>query len=580
MTESTNNPNRRRIFSLRKREQQIRGHHTGHIQSNEPVVIEQGAVVKGDVSAPQIRVDGLLNGTAVTYDLTITRSGQIWGDVMVAQLQMEPGSRIQGWISSIAADAPLPNADNVVKATGLLPELPDELADAAATSRSQTQKNLLRHLQNLAGEAQADYATLKAQFDKRLSDRAGHAFNKADILSQKLDKTKLELKKIQKELDKTQATLTMRESTIQQQEEEVAEAKTLIDQQDQELKDLTQSYQSLVQQFEGLQAAKNAVDMSLLESLKEIDALHEQIRTLETTLQTSIQRTTEQEDALLHWQELAETTGKQIADLEKDKETLNSQLEESVAITGKLREKNGRLEFELQQALNEIDELQTRIPSATTEEMQFALADAHQRIATLNSLLDEAKQAVAEAEEQVIWHKANMKTAQRALEESRAIVVRQTDLLEEMRAEKEAEARTATKWKTAVEEMATRLQEKEKAFQALDTQYTETLAQLEAETRQLKEENRRRKMQIETFEAEVENHLKQMDDQGQRLANIQANLVERELEINQFKQQLKQAQNKIAWQTNFINKMKRVTSETIANLEARLERAEQRGQSG
>ncbi|MEJ2747666.1 MAG: polymer-forming cytoskeletal protein [Anaerolineae bacterium] len=580
MTESTNNPNRRRIFSLRKREQQIRGHHTGHIQSNEPVVIERDAVINGDVSAPQIRVEGLLNGTAVTYDLTVTSSGQIWGDVMAAQLQMEPGSRIQGWISSISPDDPLPDENNVVKVTAMLPELPEELAGVPSSSRSQSQKNLLRHLQNLAGEAQADYATLKAQFDERLTEMAGRAFDKSDVLSHKLDETKLELKKIQKELDKTKTTLTLRESTIQQQEEEIAETKTLIQQQDQELKDLTQSYQTLMQQYEDLQAAKNAGDMSLLESLKEIDTLQEQIRTLETTLQTSIQRTTEQEDALLHWQELAETTQRQIVELEKDKETFNRQLEESALFTGKLREKNHRLEFELQQAFNELDELRERVPDTTTEEMQFALADAHQQIATLNGLLEEAKQAVADAEEQVIWHKANMQTAQRALEESRAIVTQQTDLLEAMRAEKETEERTAAKWKTAVEEMATRLQEKEKDLQARDTQYSEQLTQLETETKQIKEESHRRKMQIETFEAEIETHLKQMDEQGQRLANIQANLVERELEIDQLKQQLKQAQNKIAWQTNFINKMKRVTSETIDSLETRLKQAEQRGQSG
>jgi cytoskeletal protein CcmA (bactofilin family)/chromosome segregation ATPase len=580
MTESTNIPNRRRIFSLRRREtqtheQQIRGQQTGDIRSDEPVLIEESAVVIGNVTAPQIRVAGLLHGTAVTYDLTITSSGQIWGDVMAAQFQIEPGGKIQGWVGTFPPDDPLPNEENITKATGLLPELPEALTKKTPGSGAQSQLNLMRYLQNVTGQAQADFAALKKEFDERLEARAGKAIEKADALSHKLNETKLELKRVQKDLDKTTTTLAARDATLKQQAEDLAEAEVNVIQQRQKLDDYKQSFENLMKEYETLQGAKNNVDMTMLETLREIDTLNDQIRTLEATLQTSIRRTTEQEDALLHWQELAEKNQGLITKLEKEAETLNRQLEENALVTGKLREKNSRLEFELQQTLDERDELRNRIPDVTLEDMQFALADARQQIATLNGMLEETKQAAAEAEEQNMWFKANLKTAQRALEESRIIVTRQETLLEEVQAEKAGGEQTTGRWKTAVEEMATRLQEKEKEFQAAKSQYTEYTKQNESELAALKEEIHHKQLQIDTFEDEVENHLTQMDEQGQRLAEIQASLIERELEIKQINHELKQAQNKIAWQANFINKMKRISSETIADLEARLEQAKQ-----
>jgi chromosome segregation ATPase len=495
---------------------------------------------------------------------------------MAAEVKLEPGSRLQGWISSISPDEPLPNEENTVKATAMLPPLPDDLKEASDTKRSPNQLNLLRHLQNLAGQAEADYTALKKQFDERVNDRVGNAFDRADSLSLKLDEAKHELKKVKRELTTTTNTLASREATIQQQLQEIADAKADSDQKGQELTDLTESFQNLIKQHSALEEAKNAVDLSLLESLKENDSFKEQIRTLETTLQNSIVRTTEQEDALLHWQELSDTSQNLVAKLEKEKETLNQQLEENALITGKLRDKNNLLEIELQEALDEITELRNQIPDASVEELQFGLADAHQRIATLNSLLEDEKQAVAEAEERIIWHKANVKTAQRALEEARTVVSWQASQLEELQAEKEGGELTTGKWKTAVEEMATRLQQKEKDFQELEAEKSAQSVDFEEKLKTLQDSDQHKLLQIEALEDEIEKHLKQMDKQGERLAEIQANLVERELEKDQIIQQLKQARNKITWQTNFINKMKRVTSETIADLEARLEKSKQR----
>ena len=575
MAESESNPNRRRIFSLRKREtqiqeQQIRGHQSGNIRSDESVVIEEGAVVTGDVTAPQIRVAGLLHGTAVTYDLIVTDSGQIWGDVMAAQFQLEPGGTIQGWISSISPDAPLPDEEKSPAVTARLPELPED--SAPASTNAQSPDNLLRHLQNLAAEAQTDYATLKKEFNQRLEARASAAIEKSRAYTKELNSIKREFRKVEKELEKTKTALANHETTINQQIKELTSAEITTDEQRQKLDDYKQSYEAAIQEQEALEKAKNNADMTVLETMKEVDALSEQILTLETTLQTSIRRTAEQEDALLHWQELAEKNQERITKLEKEAETLNRQLEENALATGKLREKNSRLAFELQQALDEMDSLRNQLPDATTDEMQFALADTHQQIATLNGLLEESKQLAAETEEQNIWLKANLKTAQRSLEETRKNMTQQAELLEEIQAEKEGGEQTAGKWKTAVEEMAARLQEREKDFKSIEIERTQ---QFEAEFAKHKEEIHHKQLQVEALEDEVEKNLTQMDEQGQRLAEIQATLIERELAIKQINHELKQAGNKIAWQANFINKMKRISSETIADLETRLAQLQQ-----
>lgn len=578
MTESASNQNRRRIFSLRKREthiqeQNIRGHQTGNIRSDESVVIEEGAVVTGNVTAPQIRVAGLLHGTAVTYDLIITQTGQIWGDVLAAQFQLEPSGKIQGWIGTISPDEQLPDEEKIPTVTDRLPELPEN--STAALTKATSPSNLIRHLQNTAGQAQADYIALKKEFDQRLEARAGDVLEKSRVQIKELNTAKRELKKTEKELEKTKSELAEHETTINQQIEELAEAEVRTHEQRQKLDDYKKSYEASVKEQEALKEAKNTTEMTLLETLREVDDLNEQIHTLESTLQTSIRRTVEQEDALLHWQELAEKNQERITKLEKEAETLTRQLEENALGTGKLREKNSRLEFELQQALDEMDSLRNQLPDATTEEMQFALADTRQQIATLNGLLEESKQAAAEAEEQHMWLRANLKTAQRALEESRIIVTRQANLLEEIQAEKEGGEQTAGKWKTAVEEMATRLQQKEKDFQSIKDQYIEQTKQLESQIAKLEEDVHHKQLQVATFEDEIEQNLTQMDEQGQRLAEIQATLIERELSIKQINHELKQARNKIAWQANFINKMKRISSETIAELETRLAQMEQ-----
>lgn len=247
------------------------------------------------------------------------------------------------------------------------------------------------------------------------------------------------------------------------------------------------------------------------------DQLSQQLRRLESQLQASHQHTTEQEDALLHWQELAETTQIQLKKLEKQQETRQRQLEESGLSTNKLREKNSRLEYEWQRTLMELNDLRDRIPEDSVAELQDALAESQQTLRSLNAI-------IADSDEQLLWYKANLKTAQHALEQSPP---------------------------------SSPFQEKTPDNKLQKTKITV-----------LKEMNHHKSAQIDAYKSEIEHHLTQMAAQGQRLAEIQASLIEREL-------QLKQAIAKSEKQSEFIKRMKQVTDKRIQHLETQLAQAEQ-----
>jgi chromosome segregation ATPase len=76
---------------------------------------------------------------------------------------------------------------------------------------------------------------------------------------------------------------------------------------------------------------------------------------------------------------------------------------------------------------------------------------------------------------------------------------------------------------------------------------------------ELRDRLRETRLQLEAQEAESENYLQQMEQQGQRLAEMQATLIERVIE-------LKQVQATADKQKALINRIKDVTSEKMNKL--------------
>ncbi len=540
MADTADNQNRRRRFSFFKRGLRISDHQEGDIQSDAPVIIQHGAVVVGDVIAPKIKVTGLLRGTAVAHRLIVTTNGQIWGDVHATQLKLEPGGKIQGWVSQLPPDAPL-------------------FPPSQKANDNNEQLETLRQLQSEAGDALAAHANLTNQFETRLMEKAGDAFDKINTLSQELEKTQQNLNNVQQQLSDAQTAIAERDMQIIAQEDTLAAVQAMAQRQQETFTILTQTHEQITNELSALKTAKENTDFALLKTQRQVNALTERNESLETALQASIQRSAEQEDALLHWQELANTAQEKMEEAGKEQLTLQRQLEESALITGNLREKISRLEAEWQATLQELDELRAQASDATAAELQFALADAQEQIGSL-------KQSAAESDEQILWYKANLRTTQRMLEQNRRITERQEGLLIQLQ-EQALERETAVdKWKTAVEQMAARLQDREKQLEAAQAEFDDEKMRLETAVATLDETVRHKSLQLDSLENEIEQYLKQMDRQGEHLAEIQATLVEREL-------QLKGLKGKVIQQREFIQKMKHVAGERIQKLEAQLTQA-------
>ena len=76
MAVATEKSTERSIFAFWRRGEQwleISGYHAGDIQSEEPVLIKEGATVVGNVFAPQVAVEGLLNGSLIARKTAVSQ---------------------------------------------------------------------------------------------------------------------------------------------------------------------------------------------------------------------------------------------------------------------------------------------------------------------------------------------------------------------------------------------------------------------------------------------------------------------------------------------------------------------------
>jgi predicted trehalose synthase len=79
---------------------------------------------------------------------------------------------------------------------------------------------------------------------------------------------------------------------------------------------------------------------------------------------------------------------------------------------------------------------------------------------------------------------------------------------------------------------------------------------------------RQARLQMEASEAEVNHLRKEIGEQGKRLADIHANLIEKEIQFNQAKAKLVQQQE-------LMKKIRETADETIKRLNAQLAQAKE-----
>ncbi len=611
------------IFSFLRRKQpwvEISGYSVGDIHETQPVAIAAEATVVGNIFAPQIIIAGLLSGTAVSQEVIVQERGQIWGDIYALRFHVEQGGLIRGWVNTLSeaecyallngrqtlADR-VPGSDNT---------LPDGLQPEHFRLRDSSNLDALHHLQTETAVALAARTELEETFDQRLAEIVGEATNQLTATREDLKTTRADLAKSQQQAKELSETLQLREAQLDRQTKELALSQETLAHTNQELEELRESFARKEAAFNELTSAKVGVDTHLHEALNQVDTLTGRVHNIETALQASLAHSSDQEDALLRWQELAESTEARVQELETELQNTRRQLEQSNDVNNMLRDQRKQVESEWTHAQIRLEELQNQLESET-ESSKILLAESDATILSLTNLNNQLKadlellqtrnailmkqmemakakflkqeQEISNLRAQYAELETEWQQTQSELERIRQQPTKllSSDQLEELKvqlaaAEERAEeyqeqllwhqanletSQTALQYhQRQVEEQESQLRQLEQQVETLQRDLEEEKGKARADSQSLKELLRQKEMQLEASERDLQQHLRETAQQGQRLAEIQSTLIERELELQQVKQT-------VLRQQQFISKMKAVTTEKINSLENALAQA-------
>ena len=595
MSAENKNLNGRSFFSFLKPKEpelQLDGYRTGDIISMEPVFVKAGATLVGNIIAPQIIVDGLVYGSTAALSTIIHEQGQVWGDIYTGRLRIENGGKIQGWVSSLDE-----SGFQTIQNEGTVPkgdptpgpfDLPDE---NLALVRSETQMDVLRRLQSESAVALAARAELDHTFESRLQEATEETAAKVDQLDEALKLAQAEIVTLQQEIEQTQETLGTRTTKIERQSQELATLRNLLAERNEELTDLQQTHQQQSAEYVQLKTNKTEHELGLRTAQDEVDQLTKRIRSLETALQANLQHSAEQEDALARWQELADVNEFRISELERDDLVLKQQLEESNQMNELQRQQRSQIEKDFKQVLNELaefqaaeaeaalaPELQNRIDELEAELAQkvelekviqtqvtkleartVEIESLRAKLESLRARLIESEETTQDHQEQLLWFTANLKTSRSELEQVRQTLVERDDRLQDLHT-RWTEQQTAGQ---QVDKLGQTLQAREQALETTVTKLDELRQQAKQERDELREQLLLSQSEVDTLEAEIQQYQREFQSQGQRLAEIQSTLIERDLE-------LEAAQNQLAKRAQTIQQIKQLAGDRIKSLQTEL----------
>lgn len=325
--------------SRRRQEwQQVAGYHVGDVHSEQPVWLLPDSTLVGSIVAPAVRIGGLLYGTLVAVRADIEQNGQVWGDVYATQLTLQDGGKVQGWVSTLSeADfAAYAVGDSGLDVAGPTESQGDVLEDDEAGERTLVaqdpeQARAIRVLQQEAAVALAARAELEQSFDKRLSEMASKASARSVALGEALESTQSELAELRPRVEALEEELRLREDHIAQQTRELDVARRLLGERQQALDELEAMSSDQQEQMARLTAEKAETEAALQQANVELKGLRERLGNLETAMQGSLQHTSELEESLLRWQELAEFTEARVQELEQALGAMNEKYATAVS---------------------------------------------------------------------------------------------------------------------------------------------------------------------------------------------------------------------------------------------------------
>ncbi|KAA3665345.1 MAG: hypothetical protein DWQ04_01000 [Chloroflexi bacterium] len=544
---------------------EISGYHVGDIHSEDkPILITTGTTVVGDIFAPQVSVAGLLCGSVVANQIAIEKTGQIWGDLFTQKLQLQPGGKVQGWVSTVdddtlsvmLQDKNLSTESNTLES----PQLPEsQNGSPLPMNRSELELTTYHQLQTEIAAAKAARAELEQSFEARLGEVAGGSSKKIASLSDEVTTIKTELADTHTALKETTETVQQRDAQIERQQNEIELSRNLIQEQSEKLEDLQQHKSKLSQQLDQLQVRKEQLDETLQEKVKQLEQQADRIHSIETAMQGSLQYSSDLEESLVRWQELAEVNEKRVEEIEQEVANKNFQIEENNKLVEMLKQQKQQIEEEWQLLHAELESIRknpTR-PLDDTDTSQIneeVFAAASAQVTQLEAELENLAQ---ERAEQILWYRASLESNMSELETMR----HQVSVLEEeiaalqgrvVELEEEVEKR-----ETAVSDLKATFKEKRQEW--LDWQQS-----ARDEVTSLRDDLKQKENQVAASEDDLNFHLQEIQKQGNRLAEAQALLAEREL-------QLRKARAMVHKQNQAIKDLRNKTEAYIKKLQDKMQ---------
>ncbi len=528
-----------RLRSRWRRPERIRGQQVGDVTTDRPVILERGAVLAGNIIAPKVVVAGLLYGYVVTRDVVVKEGGQVWGDIYAATWQIDAGGVVHGWSStpdetvlSVLAQGESTMPARTMPAGLLPPELAGEVEDRPPDTEGRLA--MLHHLQAEIATALVSRAELEHNFEERLQELAGDAFAQLHYLQDEIEAERQELAETYARLNENQHLLQQREREIQKTREELAEARALLDEQAAGLQNLQVLFGQKVAELGSVQAANELLEEQVQDSIFRVDTYTSRVESLESALQASLQRTAEQEEALLRWQELAEVTQLRLREVQGELESARLQLTESERVIERLREQRSRIEEAWLEASDELEVLREQREAGAKEAAGSAQEEAP---ADVENNLQQLQR------EEYLWQKAEKELTQATIQRLQEALAQRDESISQWQRSAQQQQVLADNWKGTVGRMSEllytaeqRAAEAESRLQKLENAAAQASQLSQAEYEALREQVRQQKLQLEAMETEVEHYHRELQMQGRRLSEVQAELVEKHLAVQEAEQ--------------------------------------------
>jgi chromosome segregation ATPase len=588
----------------------ITGYHLEDIRADEPVYIAPGAIVAGDVYAPQVVVGGLVYGFVVSLAVVLEAGAEVWGDVYAQALQLDTAVQLNGWVSTLNPEEyrALRQSETELslwmsnRADATLHAVPDELQQSVqdtVTAMPPGRVNILRRLQRQIGAAILARGELEQAFENRVQEIAGEALAEAIRLREQIATLTAEQTTKTEQINQLQTRLQNRETELSGEKQKLLEAQAQIDQQMSRLEEYEAKTQMQELDMAHLRQEIAGLEQTLTQMRLQADEAQARMKNLEIALQSSLQRSADLDEALLRWQELAEANEERVRTLEGQVETATRQAQEQGNTVGLLKDQRDRFEREWEDAQIELEELQRKLAEQTTAvterdalkpqvtRLQEEVARKEQALLLAQQKLQEQDTAVAgrqalaaqvqTLQEQLQRKEQEFNLTKQAMLESTAVLAqnkRQEEALQQEKATLNKQLQTA---QTQVVQLTRELENlRRQAQQAQQPQadpaemqkLQKERTELQTASKQLKDEMRMMRHQLDAHEADIEHYQQQLVSQGQQLAELRMELVDKQLYLDKVLEAARK-------QAGELNQIKKMAGQRIKQLEQQLAQAKQ-----